>query len=92
MGEVYMSPRVFKETLKFLEGRKKKDAFIRFLISSNLNSAQDLGNEMRLYDEETKSFDEKPTKRTGKELTDTIAEKSLVSLVPDRIIEIGAFQ
>ena len=66
MGEVYLHPKVFKETLKFLEGRKKKDAFIRFLISSNLNSAQDLGNEMRLYDEETKSFDEKPTKRDVK--------------------------
>ena len=87
MGDIYRSPRVFKETLKFLEGRKKKDAFIRFLISSNLNSAQDLGNEMRLYDEETKSFDEKPTKRGVRDLT-----QSVVSLVPDRILEIGAFQ
>ena len=93
MGEVYAHPKVFKETLKFLEGRKKKDAFIRFLISSNLTSAQDLGNEMRLYDEETKSFDEKPTKRDVKDLT-----KSSVSLIPDRVSEIandiyqGAFQ
>ena len=82
IGQMLLDPKLFKETMKMAQGRQRTQNFIRFLASYGTVAAQDMADEMRFYDIEDK-IQKTPVSQTVKER---------FSDVPDRIIELGAFQ
>ena len=70
------------------QGRQRTQNFIRFLTSYGLVATQDMADEMRFYDAQDKT-QRNPQNRAGQRVGDSV---DTIQGIPQRIIDIGAFQ
>ena len=88
IGQMLLDPKLFKETMRMAQGRQSTQNYIRFLTSYGSVYTSNMADEMRFYDEQRK-IQTNPKSKGAKRFGDSVNE---IQGIPQRLIEIGAFQ
>ena len=95
IGQMLLDPKLFKETMKMAQGRQSTQNYIRFLTSYGTVYASNMGDEMRFYDEQLK-IQANPKSKGARRVGDSViaGQKGVNEIkgIPQRLIDIGAFQ
>ena len=85
MAEMMLDPKALKKQLDWAQGKIRKDAYIRFLVSWGSVASMDLANELKYYDREDK-IQRSPEKNSFNENADNYYDS--VTSIPTRVLNI----